>query len=159
MMLLESTKSVLQHQEWQFQTLENATLRVDVDGSVASWIMLLQCLEEVEQIIMYSICSNHPSKNKIAVIQEFLTRANFGLRIGNFEFDLDDGEIRFKTSIQFAGTIDVEPMIERCLRINIMTMEQYLPGILEVMFTDIAPDVAIARIENPPAPATLTSGD
>ena len=80
-------------------------------------------------------------------MQEFLTRANFGLKFGNFEFDLQDGEIRFKTSIQFAGEVQVESMIEQCLLINIMTMERYLPGILQVIFTEIDPQAAIASIE------------
>jgi len=29
---------------------------------------------------------------------EFITRANYGLLVGNFEFDLDDGEVRFKAA-------------------------------------------------------------
>ena len=30
---------------------------------------------------------------------EYLHRANYGLRVGNFELDYDDGEIRYKTYI------------------------------------------------------------
>jgi len=40
-------------------------------------------------------------------VNEFLTRANYGLNIGNFEMDFQDGEIRFKTAI------DVEEVILR----------------------------------------------
>ena len=34
---------------------------------------------------------------------EFLTRANYGLRIGNFEMDFEDGEVRYKSSVDFEG--------------------------------------------------------
>ncbi|MBE9256082.1 MULTISPECIES: YbjN domain-containing protein [Aphanizomenonaceae] len=147
-MLLKATESVLKKQEWQFYDLGNATLRIDINGETANWIVIVKCVDEYQQFVAYSVCSNKPLVEKYTVIQEFLTRANFGLKFGNFEFDLRDGEIRFKTSIQFAGEVQPELMIEQCLLINIMTMDQYLPGILQVMFTDISPAAAIAHIED-----------
>jgi hypothetical protein len=36
-------------------------------------------------------------------VAEFLTRANSGMVIGNFELDFADGEIRYKTSIDVEG--------------------------------------------------------
>lgn len=38
-------------------------------------------------------------KNNIVEVQRFLTMANFGLINGNFELDLRDGEIRYKTFV------------------------------------------------------------
>jgi len=146
-MLLKATESVLKKQGWQFHDLGNATLRIDIKGQTANWITIVKCVEEYQQFVVYSMCSNKPPVQKYSVMQEFLTRANFGLKFGNFEFDLQDGEIRFKTSIQFAGEVQVESMIEQCLLINIMTMERYLPGILQVIFTEIDPQAAIASIE------------
>ncbi|WP_049790798.1 hypothetical protein [Trichormus azollae] len=41
--------------------------------------------------------------NKKQVIAECITRANYGMIIGNFELDFNDGEIRYKTSIDAEG--------------------------------------------------------
>lgn len=147
-MLLQATESVLNKHGWQFYDLGKTTLRIDVNGKTANWAVIVKCIDEDQQFVVYSVCGNKPTEEKYTVMQEFLTRANFGLRIGNFELDLQDGEIRFKTSIQFAGEVQVDLMIEQCLLINIMTMERYLPGILQVIFTDISPDQAIAQIES-----------
>ena len=147
-MLLEATESVLNKHGWQFYDLGKTTLRIDVNGKTANWAVIVKCIDEDQQFVVYSVCGNKPTEDKYTVMQEFLTRANFGLRIGNFELDLQDGEIRFKTSIQFAGEVQAELMIEQCLLINIMTMERYLPGILQVIFTDISPEQAIAQIES-----------
>lgn len=147
-MLLQSTESVLNKHGWQFYDLGNTTLRIDVNGKTANWAVIVKCIDEDQQFVVYSVCGNKPTQDKYTVMQEFLTRANFGLRIGNFELDLQDGEIRFKTSIQFAGEVQADLMIEQCLLINIMTMERYLPGILQVIFTDISPEQAIAQIES-----------
>ena len=147
-MLLQSTESVLNKHGWQFYDLGKTTLRIDVNGKTANWAVIVKCIDEDRQFVVYSVCGNKPTQDKYTVMQEFLTRANFGLRIGNFELDLQDGEIRFKTSIQFAGEVQADLMIEQCLLINIMTMERYLPGILQVIFTDISPEQAIAQIES-----------
>jgi hypothetical protein len=147
-MLLQATESVLNKHGWQFYDLGKTTLRIDVNGKTANWAVIVKCIDEDQQFVVYSVCGNKPTEDKYTVMQEFLTRANFGLRIGNFELDLQDGEIRFKTSIQFAGEVQADLMIEQCLLINIMTMERYLPGILQVIFTDISPDQAIAQIES-----------
>lgn len=37
-------------------------------------------------------------------LMEFLTRANWGTVIGNFELDLGDGEVRYKSSVDIEGT-------------------------------------------------------
>ena len=147
-MLFQATESVLNKHGWQFYDLGNTTLRIDVNGKTANWAVIVKCIDEDQQFVVYSVCGNKPTEEKYTVMQEFLTRANFGLRIGNFELDLRDGEIRFKTSIQFAGEVQADLMIEQCLLINIMTMERYLPGILQVIFTDISPEQAIAQIES-----------
>ncbi|MEA5419673.1 YbjN domain-containing protein [Spirulina sp. CCNP1310] len=148
-MLLESTVSILKKQEWQFYELGNSTIRLDVNGQAATWSTMVKCIDEHQQIIVYSICPNKARVDKLIAIQEFLTRANFGLKFGNFEMDLSDGEVRFKTSIQFAGMVEPEAMIEECLSLNIVTFDRYLPGILQVMFTDVTPEDAIAVIESP----------
>ncbi|WP_139276718.1 hypothetical protein [Spirulina major] len=148
-MLLESTISILKKQEWQFHEVRNSTIRLDVNGQAATWSTMVKCINEHQQIIIYSICPNKAIADKLTAIQEFLTRANFGLKFGNFELDLSDGEVRFKTSIQFAGEFDPDPMIEDCLSLNIVTFDRYLPGLLQVMFTDVDPETAIAMIESP----------
>lgn len=147
-MLLDNTKIILENQEWPFQSLDETTLKIDIDGKAANWVVLIKALEEIGQLVIYSIAANKAPELRRNAVQEFLTRANFGLRIGNFEFDLDTGEIRFKTSLQFAGETLVPEMIEQCLLINVLTMEKYLPGILQMIFTDSSAETVIASIED-----------
>jgi len=44
---------------------------------------------------------------------KFLTRANYGMMIGNFEMDFTDGEIRYKTSIDVEGDKLSSALIKR----------------------------------------------
>ena len=60
---------------------------------------------------------------------EFVTRANRGMRIGNFELDFDDGEIRYKTSMDVEGGDLTDKMIDNLLRANLTTTDRYFTGL------------------------------
>lgn len=65
---------------------------------------------------------------------EFLTRANFGVVLGNFEFDLDDGEVRFKTSGLYDSYKDEKAFFDPLVYANMLTMDGFLPQILNVIY-------------------------
>jgi hypothetical protein len=67
--------------------------------------------------------------------------------IGNFELDFTDGEIRYKTSIDVEGANLTFTQIKRLVYANVMMMDQYLPGIMSVIDSDVEPKDAIAQIE------------
>lgn len=67
--------------------------------------------------------------------------------IGNFEMDLDDGEIRYKTSIDIDGDELTPDIIKRLVYANVTMMDEYLPGIIGVIEKDVSPVDAIAKIE------------
>ena len=81
---------------------------------------------------------------------EFLTRANSGMIIGNFELDFADGEIRYKTSIDVEGDSLSSSLIKRLVYANVTMMDEYLPGIMSVIYGDVEPKDAIAQIESQP---------
>ncbi len=56
---------------------------------------------DLEQLMFYVVAPMKAPENSFTTIIEFITRANYGLRIGNFEFDYSDGEIRYKSSLDF----------------------------------------------------------
>ena len=63
-MLLKITESVLKQQEWQFYPLEDSSLRIDIDGQSARWITLVKCIDEYQQLLIYSICPNKTPEEK-----------------------------------------------------------------------------------------------
>lgn len=100
---------------------------------------------------------------KRPAIAEFITRANYGLPNGNFEMDFEDGEIRFKTSMDTEDIELTDAMVRNLVYANVLAMDQYLPGIMNVIYSDMSPDAAINRIENTddsssPAEAVTTEG-
>ena len=77
-------------------------------------------------------------------------RANYGLHIGNFELDMGDGEVRFKTSIDTESTALSFELVRNVVYANVMQMDRYLPGLMAVLGGQATPADAIDQVENPP---------
>ena len=82
-----------------------------------------------------------------SAVAEYLTRANYGLRIGNFELDYADGEVRYKSSLDFEGQTLTAELIRNAIYPAVHTMDRYLPGLLRVTFGGATPHEAIEEVE------------
>ncbi len=89
---------------------------------------------------------SNPLENKKQMIPECITRANYGIIIGNFELDFNDGEIRQKTSIHAEGDRLSFALIKQIVYAKVTMMDQYLPGIMAVIESDVSPVDVFAQI-------------
>lgn len=146
--LFDVVVAFFDHEAWPYtQLAERTVLRLSATSENGDWSCFAQVKEEQQQFIFYSVApSNAPAERRTA-LAEFLTRANYGLVLGNFELDWDDGEIRFKTSIDVTGDRLSPALLTQVIYPNAYTMGRYLPGIRAVLTEDITPAEAIARIE------------
>jgi hypothetical protein len=80
-------------------------------------------------------------------LAEFLTRANYGMILGNFELDFNDGEIRYKTLLDATDHLPSHAAIQHLIYTNLMIMDEYLPGIQAVLTDEVSPVEAIRAIE------------
>lgn len=134
--------------QWQFVKIpETSVLRLLFRGENGQWTCYAQAREEQRQFVFYSVCPLKTPENKRLAITEFITRANYGMIMGNFEFDLDDGEIRYKTSIDVQEDNLSFALIKPIAYANVMTMDEYLPGIIAVIESEVEVKEAILRIE------------
>lgn len=90
-----------------------------------------------------------PKDDPIAMsaMLDFISRANYGLANGNFEVDVRDGEIRYKTFLDCTEGIPPFGAIERNLMIPVLMFERYGQGILHVCMSLSTPQQAIHMCE------------
>lgn len=138
---------------WPYQVVKpQSTLQMQFQGENGQWSCFGFAKEQQEQFAFYSVCPVRPSEDKRLALAEFLTRANYGLALGNFELDFSDGEIRYKTSLDVEGDRLTSALIKHIVYSNVMMMDTYLPGIMLVIYGNATPEDAIARIENKEEP-------
>jgi hypothetical protein len=146
--LLGNLTDFFEAEEWPFAKVSGATaLRLSFRGDSGQWNCYAKANEAQQTVLFYSICPLAAEPEVLGLISEFLTRANYGMVIGNFELDYSDGEIRYKTSIDVEGDRLTYALIKQLVYTNILTMDQYLPGILAVLEQNITPEQAILRVE------------
>ncbi|MSR54941.1 MAG: YbjN domain-containing protein [Gemmataceae bacterium] len=141
----------MEEEEWKYEILEGETIiRFHFKGRSGR----LLCYGEVDEakhwLIFYSYMPVNASSDKMAQVAEFITRANRGMRIGNFELDFDDGEVRYKTSLDIEGGDLTSKMIDNLLRANLTTIDRYFAGMMELIYGEKSPVDIIRRIETPP---------
>lgn len=146
--ILEEITNFFTAEDWAFIPFERESLlQLAFEGKHGIWTCHAHAREEQQQLIFYSICPLNAPEIKWLAIAEFLTRANYGLLIGNFEMDFSNGEIRYKTSIDVKNGLLSAALIKQVIYTNVMMMDKYLPGIKLVVEGNQSPVGAIAQVE------------
>ena len=146
--LLAIVESFLQSDDWNYTRLEDTTiLSMGFRGNNGTWTCYARTREQEERFLFYSILSTNVPEHMRMAAAEYLTRANYGMLMGNFEMDFSDGEVRYKTSIDVEGGTLTHKMIENMIYVNVLTMDRYLPGLNRVVYGNTSPAQAIAEIE------------
>lgn len=126
-----------------------------VEGDHGRWMTLIQVFEDRSVFAFYSLLPVSPPGSRIPAVVEYATRANAGLVTGNFEVDVDSGEVRYKTAIDLSDVPDaalgdgtvVRALVSDLTYTNAATADRYLPGLLQVVGGSATPAEAIAAIE------------
>jgi hypothetical protein len=146
--LLSPVLQFFTEDDWQYTKLQGEpTLRMGFQGQNGEWNCYAKVRETQQQFVFYSLCPISITEDKRNAIAQFLTLANYGMTIGNFELDYSDGEIRYKTSIDVEGDRLTPALIKRLVYTNVLMMDEYLPGIKAVIETGMAPEDAIRAVE------------
>jgi len=148
--LWETTKSFYEEDEWPLITREETrVLQSSFRGKNGQWNCFVKVLEEQSFIIFYSMASVTVPEGKRYAAAEFITRANYGMYIGNFEMDFSDGEVRFKTSVDVENTAEIRALLKQITYANVTTMDRYLPGLMAICYGTTSPEDAVAMVERP----------
>lgn len=141
--IVEEMVNFFKEDEWHFYEVEGkSVLQMAFQGKNGKWTCYAKARVEQEQFIFYSLCPINAPQNKRLAVAEFITRANSGMIIGNFELDFADGEIRYKTSIDVEGDSLSFGLIKQLVYANVTMMDEYLPGIMSVIYGNVLPENA-----------------
>lgn len=135
--------------EWSPEQVDqDPVLRMEFIGDHGKWTCLAFAHDERERFVFVSLLPIEVPEEKHGEVAEYLTRANFGMEIGNFEMDYTEGSVQFRTSVDIEGG-DLSPkMIQNLAYINVSVTDQYLPGLVMVLEGDATPAEAIEKVEN-----------
>ena len=133
---------------WPYEALvDQPVLRLPFRGAAGNWLCFAQAREDQQQFVFYSVYPVLVPSGRRNAMAELLTRANYGLVVGNFELDFEDGEVRYKTSVDVEGTALSRPLVQACVYANVLMMDQYMPAIVALLAEGLEPAEALTRVE------------
>lgn len=114
------------------------------------------CTIHVDEESRYLSCSTRSgiivAEDKFEAAAEYVARANYGLGIGAFQIDYEDGDFCLRTSL-YAGASELSPqMIRHLLRKNVNSYDFFHPGIVDVLYRDVAPARALEKVKQEKQP-------
>jgi hypothetical protein len=148
--IISSLIDFMEAEDFKYEILEGESmLRFNFKVTAGRLLCYAEVDEKKFWLTFYSYLPVHVPQEKHLLAAEFVTRANHGMRIGNFEMDFNDGEVRYKTSVDIEGGEITHRMIDNLLRANLSTMNRYFRGFMELIYAHRSPSELISEIEVP----------
>lgn len=161
--LCDAIRKYLVEIDFRFQEDREGVFTFGISGKNGNFGVMARAKELTHQIVVYARLPMNVAEKRRLSMCEFITRANFGLVLGNFEMDVDDGELRYKNSVALEDVADIPgAVIRHLIGANIATFDRYLPGMCSLLYADTQPAVAIRQIEgdsDSPARAPVRATD
>ena len=137
--IANAIKNFLINDDWHF-SFDEEKGRFTFGISLKSKLNRVDCKVIVNNY-GYTVYGNSPitpeanDKTMMMEMADFLHRANFGLRNGCFELDMNDGELRYKSYVDCENLIPSQAVIENSIVMPARMIDRYAPGILSIIFT------------------------
>jgi hypothetical protein len=113
-----------------------ATFRMPVRGLHGEWICIVRVFPESERLLVYSILTENVPVERRPRIAELFVRINYGLVLGNFEMDWEDGEVRYKTSMDLESITPTATVVRNLIFSNFFSTDRYFDVIEEAIHTE-----------------------
>jgi hypothetical protein len=126
--------------------LDEGVMRLDGLSETDAFSVLAQTSEQDCTVCAFAVSTLAVPAAQRAAIMELITRINFGLVIGCFELDLEDGELRFRASVDVEGATPDGATLKNVVFAAAATFARYLPAVADVIDGEAATD-ALNKID------------
>jgi hypothetical protein len=122
-------------------------VEVDFESSQSPVSTVELAIDEVAECLI--LCINfayEATPNVRQQVLRFITRANWALVVGNFEMDVNSGELRFRSSLVFGSTALSETLVQRLIASAMDVVDRHVAELMLVLKGGFDADVAIESV-------------
>lgn len=149
--MVDAVRDWLDGDDWNYDyDAERKLIKtgINLDCKLKSTKIFIDFRENCYMVLSFAPING--DKENLGELMKYLTMANYGLKNGNFELDVNDGEIRYKVYVDTDGLNEIsEKIIKASILVGYAMMERYGNGIaaLAMGFSDA--DTEIRKAEHP----------
>ena len=149
--IVEAYKSYLDDEDWHYTyDAEKGFFRFGMNLRGKLKVVQYMVFVKEDDFTVYAISpisADAKNPKQIREMAEFVCRANYGLRDGNFELDVNDGELRYKSYVNCEEFLPTVERIRRSIYIPAAMFDKYSGGILQVVMNNVPARDAIKMCE------------
>jgi hypothetical protein len=125
-------------EDWDFALLDDDSpapgVRAGFRGDSGEWPVDVLWLDDGEQLVVHSTVPREVPDDRRAAVAGYLTFVNFHLAVGSLEMSPVSGELRARTAVAVARDELSEDLVARQVYANVLTLDRYLPGVIQVVW-------------------------
>lgn len=152
--IADAINSFLTEDDWHFSFDDQRGLfkfGLNLKGRIKNVRYIVDVKDD--EYVVYAISpigADEDDEKKMAIMAEFFCRANYGLKNGNFELDMRDGEIRYKSFVDCEGLTPTTEMVRNSIHCPAAMFDRYGDGIVDIIFGNSTAKEAVAKCEKSP---------
>ncbi len=143
--MVDAVRDWLDGDDWHYEYMaEKQLIKMgsSLKSKIKSGTIFIDFKEDCYLVYLYAPISG--DKDNLGELTKYLTMANYGLFNGNFELDVNDGEIRYKTYVN-CDELETLPdqIIKDSIYVGCVMMDRYGDGIaaLALGFSDAETEI------------------
>lgn len=149
--IANAINSFLKEDDWNF-SFDEEMGRFSFGLSLGSKIKKINYVINVmdDEYIVHAVSSifaDEDDEKMMATLAEFVCRINYSIPFGNFEFDMRDGEIRFKVFVDCEGITPSIDMVRNSILRPANMYEHYGSGFTDIIFGNSTAKKAVDMCE------------
>ena len=124
----------LDSQNWHYKRRQGRNIiefGINIDCKLRSCDVFIDVKDN--GILVYAVCPINASEDVRPVVAEYLTRANYGMKCGNFEMDYSDGEVRYKSYLHCSSEVPPLADVEFVVDVSFLMMKRYGNGLVKCL--------------------------
>lgn len=146
--ITDAIRNFLDNDDWHYEyDAENSMVRMGLN--LKSKLKNCRIFIDIKNdaYLVYLVSQINADKDNLSELMRYLTIANYGLINGNFELDIRDGEVRYKTYVNCDGLETLpEQVIKDSLYLAAFTLDRYGDGLAALIMGFSTADEEIQKI-------------
>ena len=146
--LTEAIRDYYDSQNWQYDYDPIANvIRMRINSCCVDSYQVVTFIRDDERFTTLTAFPIKIPKGKREQAAEFIARANYGMILGCFEMNPEDGQLQFKDTC-LCGETQLDPkIIERHIDVGFRMCDLYGPALLEMLYGGLSPREAVEKAE------------
>lgn len=136
-----------EHEVRYLANSDSSSIYAEFRGEVGTYRIIAAVDAEIGLFQVFGYSPVRVPAGARPAIAETLARANYGLKLGKFELDFHDGELRFQAAQILSDDNLDDNIIGRVMGTTIAMLDMYLPAVLSVIYGNELPEDAIRCVE------------